>query len=102
MLSEPAEGEAGVTGTHAGTPLVAIPTYNERLNIEDIVGRVRAAVPGAHVLVVDDGSPDGTGDLADALAADDAQVHVLHRSSKAGLGAAYLAAFAWALSLIHI
>ncbi|WP_258724054.1 polyprenol monophosphomannose synthase [Cellulomonas sp. NS3] len=96
MLSEPAEGEAGVTGTHAGTPLVAIPTYNERLNIEDIVGRVRAAVPGAHVLVVDDGSPDGTGDLADALAAADPQVHVMHRTSKAGLGAAYLAGFAWA------
>jgi dolichol-phosphate mannosyltransferase len=96
MLSEPAEGEAGASGALATTPLVAIPTYNERLNIESIVARVRAAVPEAHVLVVDDGSPDGTGALADALAAEDPQVHVLHRTSKAGLGAAYLAAFAWA------
>jgi dolichol-phosphate mannosyltransferase len=96
VLSEPAEGEAGASGALAGTPLVAIPTYNERLNVEDIVARVRVAVPGAHVLVVDDGSPDGTGELADALAATDPQVHVLHRTSKAGLGAAYLAGFAWA------
>lgn len=76
--------------------LVAIPTYNERLSIEEAVRRVRAAAPRADVLVVDDGSPDGTGALADALAAADDQVHVMHRTEKAGLGAAYLAAFAWA------
>jgi dolichol-phosphate mannosyltransferase len=76
---------------------VIIPTYNERENLESITSRVRAAVPGADVLVVDDNSPDGTGELADKLAAEDSQVHVLHRSGKAGLGAAYLAGFGWAL-----
>ncbi len=78
--------------------LVIIPTYNERENLGPIVGRVRLAVPDADVLVVDDSSPDGTGALADQLAGSDAQVHVLHRTSKDGLGAAYLEAFAWALS----
>ena len=77
--------------------LVVIPTYDEAANIESIVARVRAAVPAAHVLVVDDASPDGTGELADALASADASVHVLHRAGKAGLGKAYLAAFDWAL-----
>ena len=77
--------------------LVIVPTYKERLNVENIVGRVRASVPMAHVLVVDDASPDGTGALADALAATDAQVHVLHRAAKEGLGAAYLAGFGWGL-----
>ena len=77
--------------------LVIVPTYQERLNVENIVGRVRASVPLAHVLVVDDASPDGTGALADALAATDAQVHVLHRAAKEGLGVAYLAGFGWGL-----
>ena len=77
--------------------LVIIPTYNESANIELIVGRVRAAVPDAHVLVVDDASPDGTGKIADALAEDDQHVHVLHRSGKNGLGAAYVAGFDWGL-----
>ncbi|HEX6366386.1 MAG TPA: polyprenol monophosphomannose synthase [Agromyces sp.] len=77
--------------------LVVIPTYNERESLADTVSRVRAAVPEASVLVVDDDSPDGTGELADELAASDAAVHVLHRVSKEGLGAAYLAAFDWAL-----
>lgn len=80
-----------------GPVLVVVPTYNERDNLEPIVARVRAAVPDAHVLVADDGSPDGTGDVADALAAADPQVHVLHRTSKEGLGAAYLAGFAWGI-----
>lgn len=71
--------------------LVIIPTYNERENIGSIVGRVRVSVPDADVLVVDDGSPDGTGELADALAATDANVAVLHRGGKDGLGAAYRA-----------
>lgn len=78
--------------------LVIIPTFNERENIGPIVARVRASVPAADVLVVDDASPDGTGVLADALAAGDTQVHVLHRVSKDGLGAAYLEAFGWGLS----
>lgn len=78
-------------------PLVVIPTYNERENLALIVDRVRRAVPRASVLVVDDASPDGTGELAEELASADAAVHVLHRAGKAGLGAAYLEAFAWAL-----
>ncbi len=79
--------------------LVIIPTYNERDNLLKIVGRVNDAAPEVHVLIVDDGSPDGTGRLADELAlADPDRVHVMHRSSKDGLGAAYLAGFAWGLS----
>ncbi|WP_198671518.1 polyprenol monophosphomannose synthase [Desertihabitans aurantiacus] len=77
--------------------LVVIPTYNEADNVELIVSRVRAATPDVHVLVADDNSPDGTGRIADALAADDDHVHVLHRRGKEGLGAAYLAGFGWAL-----
>lgn len=75
--------------------LVCIPTYDEALNIESIVARVRAAQPLVDVLIADDGSPDGTGAIADRLAAADEHVHVLHRPVKAGLGAAYLEAFAW-------
>lgn len=77
--------------------LVIIPTYNEAQNIESIVSRARRSVPRAHVLIADDNSPDGTGKLADALAEADDQVHVLHRLGKEGLGAAYLAGFAWGL-----
>ncbi len=77
--------------------LVVMPTYNEAENIEATLGRLLAAVPGTDVLVVDDGSPDGTGDLADKLAAEDARIAVLHRREKAGLGAAYLAGFDWGL-----
>lgn len=80
-----------------GTALVIIPTYNEAENIKPIVSRVRAAVPEAHVLVADDNSPDGTGKLADELAAEDDQVQVLHRKGKEGLGAAYLAGFRWGI-----
>ncbi len=76
--------------------LVVIPTYNESENLEKIVARVRAATPDVDILVVDDGSPDGTGDIAESLAAADGQVHVMHRTSKDGLGRAYLAGFAWA------
>jgi dolichol-phosphate mannosyltransferase len=87
-----------VSAPGALTPvLVVIPTFNERDNLETILRRVRGATPEAQVLVVDDGSPDGTGELADKMAADDDHVHVLHRSAKEGLGAAYLAGFAWAL-----
>ncbi|MEU9387372.1 polyprenol monophosphomannose synthase [Streptomyces sp. NPDC048279] len=80
-----------------GTALVIIPTYNEAENIKSIVGRVRRAVPEAHVLVADDNSPDGTGKLADELAAEDDHVQVLHRKGKEGLGAAYLAGFRWGM-----
>ncbi|WP_404382767.1 polyprenol monophosphomannose synthase [Knoellia locipacati] len=77
--------------------VVLIPTYNERENLPTIVGRVRRAVPEVDICVLDDNSPDGTGEVADELAAADDQVHVLHRAGKEGLGAAYLHGFAWAL-----
>lgn len=80
-----------------GRVLVVLPTYNEVDNLEWIVGLLHAEVPEVDVLVVDDGSPDGTGELADRLAAADDRVHVLHRRSKQGLGAAYLAGFRLAL-----
>ncbi|MFF3982419.1 polyprenol monophosphomannose synthase [Streptomyces sp. NPDC055808] len=80
-----------------GKALVIIPTYNEAENIKPIVARVRAAVPEAHILVADDNSPDGTGKFADEIAAQDDQVHVLHRKGKEGLGAAYLAGFRWGI-----
>ncbi len=82
------------TGTGA---VICIPTYNEAENIERIVPAVLDRVPDAHVLVIDDNSPDGTGRLADALADRLPSVHVLHRAGKEGLGRAYLAGFAWAL-----
>jgi dolichol-phosphate mannosyltransferase len=76
---------------------IIMPTYNERQNVELMAGRVRAAVPDADLLVVDDNSPDGTGDLADKLAETDQHVQVMHRTEKAGLGKAYIAGFDWAL-----
>ncbi len=81
-----------------GRVLVVIPTYNEADNLEPVLVRLRGAVPEADVLVVDDGSPDGTGAIADRFAAADPAVHVLHRTEKAGLGAAYIAGFRWALA----
>lgn len=87
-----------MTAHEPGGVLVVIPTYNERENLPPIVQRVHASVPQAHVLVVDDNSPDGTGALADELAAADPRVHVLHRTAKNGLGAAYIAGFGWALA----
>lgn len=77
---------------------MCIPTYNEAENIVRVVPAVLAQVPEAHVLVVDDSSPDGTGELADEMARRDPRIHVLHRQGKAGLGKAYLAAFEWALA----
>lgn len=79
-------------------PLVCLPTYNEAGNIRPMVAAILASVPQCHVLVVDDNSPDGTGKIADELASADPRVKVLHRAGKEGLGKAYLAAFAWALS----
>ena len=81
----------------AGRVIVVMPTYNERQNLESIAGRVRAALRAADLLVVDDNSPDGTGDIADKLAEADPHVQVMHRTEKAGLGKAYIAAFGWAL-----
>jgi len=81
-----------------GRVLVIVPTYNERDNLPMIACRLRAAVPEAHLLVADDNSPDGTGEIADELAAQDDHIHVLHRPGKQGLGAAYIAGFRWGLA----
>jgi dolichol-phosphate mannosyltransferase len=78
--------------------LVVIPTYNERENLGPILDRLHKVLPDVHVLVVDDGSPDGTGELADERAAANENVHVMHRTEKAGLGAAYIAGFRWGLA----
>ncbi len=97
--------ESDATPTAATTPddtprvLVIIPTYNECENLPLILERLLSSVPDAHSLVVDDGSPDGTGHIADKLAGADPRIHVLHRSEKAGIGAAYVAGFRWALEL---
>lgn len=80
-----------------GRILVIVPTYNERESLPLIIERIRASVPDAHVLIADDNSPDGTGEIADALAAADPHVQVMHRHSKDGLGAAYIAGFTWGL-----
>lgn len=77
--------------------LVIIPTYNERESLPTALERTRAAVPDADILVADDNSPDGTGAVADAAAAMDGRIHVLHRPGKQGLGRAYVAGFRWAL-----
>ena len=85
-------------GAPADRVLVIVPTYQERENIEAVVRRVLDCVDTADVLVVDDDSPDGTGKIADELAAADPRVQVLHRTAKAGLGAAYIAGFDWGLA----
>jgi dolichol-phosphate mannosyltransferase len=77
--------------------LVILPTYNEIENLESVIGRIRQWAPVADVLIVDDASPDGTGELADRLATDDPGITVMHRSGKAGLGRTYLAGFDYAL-----
>ena len=89
--------DAGAGFSDLGSILVIIPTYNEREALPAILTRVRAAVPEAHILVADDNSPDGTGAIADEWVAKDPHVHVMHRLGKEGLGAAYLAGFAWGL-----
>jgi dolichol-phosphate mannosyltransferase len=78
--------------------LVVVPTYNERVNLPLVVPAILQQDPRIDVLVVDDNSPDGTGQLADEIAASTPRVHVLHRSNKSGLGKAYLAGFQWALA----
>jgi dolichol-phosphate mannosyltransferase len=86
-----------MTTPNLGRVIVVVPTYNEADNLAWIVDRLRRAQPDVDILVVDDESPDGTGRIADTLAQADAQVHVLHRTAKGGLGAAYLHGFSWAL-----
>jgi dolichol-phosphate mannosyltransferase len=77
--------------------LIAIPTYNELENIGSLLAILRRLYPAAHVLVVDDNSPDGTGDTVAALAAADPGIHLMRREAKRGIGSAYRAAFAWAV-----
>ena len=77
---------------------MVVPTYDEADNVAWLVGRILASVSHADVLVVDDSSPDGTGAIADRMAAEEPRVHVLHRPTKEGLGKAYLAGFRWALA----
>jgi len=78
--------------------LIVTPTYNERDNLPEFVKAVHAQAPGAHILVVDDASPDGTGQLADELASKDPRLAVLHRQGKLGLGSAYVDGFTWGLA----
>lgn len=82
-------------------PLVVLPTYQEAENIRHMLGRIRAAVPTAHILVVDDGSPDGTADMAEAEGERLGQIEVMRRTEKAGLGPAYRAGFTWGLEQGH-
>ena len=97
--TQPGGSTGGPVEKPSARTLVIVPTYNERLNLPLIVERLHAAQPDVHLLIVDDGSPDGTGALADELAlADPERVHVMHRTAKEGLGAAYLAGFAWGLA----
>lgn len=79
------------------TLLIAIPTYNERENIGSLLSALLALYPAPHVLVVDDNSPDGTGDLVADRAAGDPRIHLMRRDGKRGIGSAYRAAFAWAM-----
>jgi dolichol-phosphate mannosyltransferase len=89
--------EGSITFAPSDRFLVVMPTYNERDNLPRIVPLVLDEDPRIELLVVDDGSPDGTGQLADELARAEPRVHVLHRSAKDGLGRAYVAGFRWAL-----
>jgi dolichol-phosphate mannosyltransferase len=84
---------------HPAVPqaLVIVPTFNERENLPRIVPLILAQDPSLQILVVDDASPDGTGELADGIAAEEPRVHVLHRQGKLGLGTAYIAGFRWGL-----
>jgi dolichol-phosphate mannosyltransferase len=91
-------GEVPAVGLAAGRGVwVVLPTYNERENLELIAAAILKQLPEAQLLVVDDASPDGTGSLADALAAENDRIAVLHRAGKEGLGAAYRDGFRWVL-----
>lgn len=93
-------GEQSPNSQESDSPrsVVLIPTYNERDNLERAISEVHRHLPAGEILIIDDQSPDGTGDLADALALKDTRIHVLHRAAKEGLGRAYLAGFEWALA----
>jgi dolichol-phosphate mannosyltransferase len=78
--------------------LIVVPTYNEALNLPTLIDGLQRHVPWVDVLVVDDASPDGTGDIADALSVEHSHIHVMHRAGKQGLGSAYVAGFHWALA----
>jgi dolichol-phosphate mannosyltransferase len=93
--SKPASSSSGRNASRA---VVIVPTYDEVENLEQAVDAIHSAAPELHILVVDDASPDGTGELADRLAASDPRVTVLHHGARAGLGAAYLAGFDVALA----
>ena len=82
----------------APSVLIVVPTYNEIENLETLLSGIRATAPAAHVLVVDDNSPDGTGRRAAEIAAADSRVHVLHRAGKEGLGRAYVAGLSWGVA----
>jgi dolichol-phosphate mannosyltransferase len=101
-LEPPAPESEQVPARHARQlgerALIVVPTYNERSNLRELVESVLRAAPAAHLLVVDDASPDGTGALASQLSAQDERVHVLHRPRKQGLGTAYVDGFRWGLS----
>ncbi len=98
MVNQPADEAPASSGIADDRRVVVIiPTFNEFESLPIIVRRLHSAVPTAHCLVVDDASPDGTGGLVDELAAADERVHVLHRTDRTGLGAAYIAGFRWAL-----
>ncbi len=92
-----ATGQPGVAHYPGlGRVLVVVPTYNEADNVRQITVRLRQAVPDVDLLIADDNSPDGTGQIADELSGADTQVTVMHRAGKQGLGAAYVAGFRWA------
>src|SRR5262245_17721085 len=91
--SAPEGSTDGIVGCAAVRPLVVLPTYNEASDIAEVLQKVRAAVPYAQILVVDDGSPDGTADIAEALGRELGNISVLRRPGKAGLGSAYRAGF---------
>lgn len=93
----PARLLAGVTGEHAVRAIIAIPTYNERENIVNLVQAIQSAAPATDILIIDDNSPDGTGQIADEMATRDNTIHVMHRSGKLGLGTAYIAGFHYAI-----
>lgn len=97
LFVRPMEFQMTDTAASLDRVLVIIPTYNEAENVGPITSRLRAAVPRADILITDDNSPDGTGKIADGLAAADDHIKVLHRAGKEGLGAAYLAGFDWGL-----
>src|SRR5919106_5719442 len=98
MSGSVAEAPIPGVGLAAGRGVwVVLPTYNERENLELIAAAILKALPEAHLLVVDDGSPDGTGHLAGTLAAEQPRISVLHRPAKEGLGAAYRDGFRWVL-----